>query len=121
MQNINVKCNVIITGCRNIMTNRTNVLLCHTVPQKFVLSLSGTVLTASWDPPATQSVSYTLICSVAGREVLLLNTTLTEVVVGIYKTETDYSCNVYATVFGIDQPATDDQYIKTGGNYYKNT
>ena len=42
---------------------------------------------------------------------------MTEVTIGIYKTEANYSCNVYATVFGVDQPATDDQYIITGGTY----
>ena len=42
---------------------------------------------------------------------------MTEVTIGIYKTEANYSCNVYATVFGIDQTATDDQYVVTGGTY----
>ena len=45
---------------------------------------------------------------------------MTEVTIGIYKTEANYSCNVYATVYGIDQTATDDQYVITGGTYVYN-
>ena len=57
---------------------------CHTAPPNFTLSLSGTVLTASWDALTVQDISYTLTCRVGGNEVLSLNTPLTEVVVGIY-------------------------------------
>ena len=89
--------------------------LIYTAPLNFTLSLSGTVLTASWDAPALQNVSYTLTCSVDSNEVLSLSTTLTEVVVGIYMTEATYSCNVYATISGVDTPATDDMSVTTGG------
>ena len=87
----------------------------YTAPPNFTLSLSGTVLTASWDAPALQDVSYTLTCSVDSNEVLSLSTTLTEVVVGIYMTEANYSCNVYATISGVNTPATDDMSVITGG------
>ena len=86
-----------------------------TAPPNFTLSLSGTVLTASWDAPALQDVSYTLTCSVDSNEVLSLSTTLTEVVVGVYMTEANYSCNVFATISGVDKPATDDMSATTGG------
>ena len=79
------------------------------------MSLNSTVLTASWDAPATQNVTYTLTCSVDSNEVLSLSTTLTEVVVGIYTTEATYSCNVYATISGVDTPATYDMSVTTGG------
>ena len=87
----------------------------YTAPPNFTLSLNGTVLTASWDAPALQDVSYTLTCSVDSNEVLSLSTPLTEVVVGIYMTEATYSCNVYATISGVDKPATDDMSVTTGG------
>ena len=87
----------------------------YTAPPNFTLSLNGTVLTASWDAPAMQDVSYTLTCSVDSNEVLSLSTTQTEVVVGIYMTEATYSCNVYATISGVDKPATDDMSVTTGG------
>ena len=87
----------------------------YTAPPNFTLSLNGTVLTASWDAPALQYVSYTLTCSVDSNEVLSLSTTLTEVVVGIYMTKASYSCNVYATISGVDKPATDDMSVTTGG------
>ena len=83
------------------------------------MSLSGTVLTASWAAPALQDVSYTLTCCVGGIEVLSLSTTLTEVVVGIYMTEATYSCNVYATISGVDKPATDNMFVTTGGRQQK--
>ena len=89
--------------------------LIYTAPPNFTLSLNGTVLTASWDAPAFQNVSYTLTCSVDSNEVLSLSTTLTEVVVGIYMTEANYSCNVYATISGVDTPATDGVSVTTGG------
>ena len=87
----------------------------YTVPLNFTLSLNGTVLTASWDALALQDVSYTLTCSVDSNEVLSLSTPLTEVVVGIYMTEANYSCNVYAIISGVDTPATDDMSVTTGG------
>ena len=92
-------------------------ILCiiYTVPPNFTLSLNGTVLTASWDAPALQDVSYTLTCSVDSNEVLSLNTTLKQVVLGIYMTEATYSCNVYATICGVNTPATNDMSVITGG------
>ena len=89
--------------------------LIYTAPPYFTLSLNGTVLTASWDAPALQDVSYTLTCSVDSNEVLSLKTTLTEVVVGIYMTEATYSCNVYATISGVNTPATDYISVITRG------
>ena len=83
--------------------------------------LNGTVLTASWDAPAKQNVSYTLTCSVTGGKVFSLNTTMTEVMIGIYETEVNYSCHVYATVDGKNEPATDDQHVQTGGIILYNT
>ena len=95
--------------------NYTYLFDIYTAPPNFSLSLSGTVLTANWDAPALQDVSYTLTCSVDSNEVLSLNTTLIEVVVGIYMTEAAYSCNVYATISGVEKPATDDISVTTGG------
>ena len=87
----------------------------YTAPPNFTLSLNGTVLIASWDAPALQNVSYILTCSVDSNEVLSLSTTLTDVVVGIYMTEATYSCNVYATISGVNTPATDNKSVITGG------
>ena len=89
--------------------------LIYTAPPNFTLSLNGTVLTASWNASALQDVSYTLTCSDDSNEVLSLSTTLTEVVVGVYMTEATYSCNVYATISGVNTPATDDMSVTTGG------
>ena len=86
------------------------------VPPSIELSLNGTVLTASWDELTFQDVSYTLTCSVDSKEVLFLNTTLTEVTVGVYMLNTTYSCNVYATISGEDETATEDKDFTTGGN-----
>ena len=88
----------------------------YIVPPRIELSLNGTVLTATWDTLTFQDVSYTLTCSVDSSEVLFLSTTLTEVTVGVYMLNTTYSCNVYATISGEDQTATEDQYFTTGGN-----
>ena len=91
-------------------------LLCSVVPPSIELSLNGPVLTASWKELTFQDVSYTLTCSVDSNEVLFLSTTLTEVTVGVYMLSTTYSCNVYATISGEDETATEDQYFTTGGN-----
>ena len=91
-------------------------LLCFIVPPRIELSLNGTVLTASWDALIFQDVSYTLTCSVDSNKVLFLSTTLTEVIVGVYMLNTTYSCNVYATISGEDETATEDKDFTTGGN-----
>ena len=91
-------------------------LLCSVVPPSIELSLNGTVLTASWKELTFQNVSYTLNCSVNSNKVLFLSTTLTEVIVGVYMLNTTYSCNVYATISGENETATEDQYFTTGGN-----
>lgn len=87
-----------------------------TAPQNFDVALDGTVLSASWEAPQDQNVtSYTLTCSVGGEDVLSLETTELEISVGVYRTSTTYSCNVYATTPDGDGTPTDSISVTTGG------
>ena len=89
------------------------------MPQNFALTLSGTILRATWDAPPNQTIlSYTLTCSVDGTEVLSVETNQLGVTLGVYLTEATYFCRVYAilTTGGAGFP-TDYIYVTTGGNH----
>ena len=79
----------------------------------FELSLNGTVLTASWNPFFdAENISYTFSCSVNGTAVLVVETTETSLVIGIYKHNSLYTCILEA--YGDIELATD--YVTTGGS-----
>ena len=84
--------------------------------------LSGTVLTANWQPnPDLIIAFYTLTCSINNEEVLSVDTKETSLVVGIYEPDTTYICYVrYTTTQGVSGPATNTYYLTTGGEHTSN-
>ena len=88
--------------------------LCIFSAQKLIeLSLSTTVLTASWDLPSDERL-YTLTCFVYYEEILSisLHTTESSAEIGIYEPDTTYYCS--ATLSGIKGSAT--IIFTTGGD-----
>lgn len=83
------------------------------------ISLSGTVLTANWQPNPDLIVEfYTLSCSINHKEVVSVDTNETSLVVGIYEPNETYVCYVrYMTTQGVSGPATATYKLTTGGEH----
>ena len=100
-------------------SNHEFLYLIPSAPQNFSLSLNGTVMTATWDAPASGNVTnYTLICSVDGNQVLSVTTTATEVTLGVYLFEKTYSCSILASDTDGSGVPTASVTVTTGGNVH---
>lgn len=87
----------------------------------FAASLEDTVISFTWDPPAEDEqngeiVSYFLSCSIDDEVELELNLTadIEEITVGVYKADSTYTCEIYASTSVGGGPAA-RQTITTGG------
>ena len=91
-------------------------------PVNFTASLNGTVLLLTWEPPDEDErngeiVSYFLSCFIEDDLVFEINVTdIQEIYLGVYKHESTYSCDLYAsTEVGGGPNATVS--FDTGGKY----
>ena len=93
------------------------MLFCFFPVQDFALSLSSTVLMASWNAPSGQNLDFYIFnCFVNSQEVLSVNTTQTSLVLGIYEPITTYVCSVrYTTTSGVSGPASNNISVTTEG------
>ena len=90
-------------------------------PMNFDASIEDTVLTFTWDPPATDSqngdiVSYFLSCSINSVEQFELNLTsaVEEISLGVYEVSSTYTCTISASNSDGEGPTTSATAI-TGG------
>ena len=92
-------------------------------PVLFAASLTDTVVSFTWDPPAEDQqngeiVSYFLSCSISNNVEFELNLTdIEEISVGVYKTGSTYTCEIYAATSAGGGP-TASQTVSTGSKSY---
>ena len=89
-------------------------------PVNFTASLNGTIVLLTWKPPSEDErngaiISYFLSCDIDSNPTFDLNlTTIEQLYLGVYKHESDYSCDIYAATL-IGGGPTASVSFRTGG------